>query len=200
MAELNAIIPQQNFELVRVRIGQILALEIANQFTLHNDAKLNATVFDDIAIPVDISYCPAIVVSYSRTDFDNQDVRNTDGANTYNIDVFVTAETTQAERGDIKAKRILYRLLGMCRAILENPAYIRLGFSAPSIGNRRVESILINQDAQSGDAKTVAHGRIVFNVRVPEDVQLKDATDWAGTDTIMTIEETDIGYKYTLNA
>lgn len=199
MSLINGIIPQQSFELVRDRIGQILALEIANQFTLTSNSDFDLDVWVERFVPFDKEELPTINVSLATGGFTGHTQKSTDGTYTYFIDVFTKAISTDDEKGDQMASVKLQRLLGMCRAILENPRYKTLGFDPPSIFNRHCESISIAEPGKQ-DATSSVMGRLAFSVKVLETVELIDPVLIGRSDTRVKLYETDKGYFYAFYA
>lgn len=62
MAQINTIIPVQNFELIRDRIALILATEINNQFVLSGNEDINCYVWLERSTPFDKIENPIINV------------------------------------------------------------------------------------------------------------------------------------------
>lgn len=195
MSILNGIIPQQNFELVRDRIGQILADEFARQFALTSDPDFDLEVWIERFIPFDKEELPTINVSLSAGTFANQTAKQTEGTYTYFIDAHTKAKTSDSDAGDALATIKLHRLLGMCRAILENPGYKTLGFTAPFLSNRRIERLDI-ADPGAQDATSSRMGRLAFTVRVVETMELIDASPLGSSFTTVKLHSTEKGYFY----
>lgn len=195
MSILNGIIPQQNFELVRDRIAAILADEFANQFTLTSNPDFDFDVWVERIIPFDKEELPAINVSLATGVYANQTVKQTEGTYTYFIDCFTKAKTTEDDDGDVVATTKLHRIMGMCRAILENPGYKTLGFTAPYLSNRRIERIDI-ADPGKQDAINIRMGRLAFSVRVIETTELIEASLLASSFTTVQLHSTEKGYFY----
>ena len=59
---ISGIIPPQQFEIIRNKIGLILFEEIGNQFVLTADEKINAKIFVERFIPFDKTDFPCINV------------------------------------------------------------------------------------------------------------------------------------------
>jgi len=198
MSEIPTIIPIQNFELVRDRVHEILSDELANQFVLSAVNDNNAKVFLERTVPVDHSELPLVNVSLARSTLETQVVINTDQVLIFNIDVYHGSKSTDTDNGDTLAILKLHRLLGICRAILENPRYKTLGFNSPFIMNRVVTAMDIAEEGKQ-DAASIAMGRLTFSVKIPANTELVTPTVADGFDTQMQLELTDKGYTYTLN-
>jgi len=197
-AIIQNLIPLQNFELIRDRIGSILFDEVKNQSILDsNNPDLDATIYSERIIPYSVSETPAINVSFSGGNYSVQTQIHTDGVYKYFIDVYTSANTEGAERGDKLSLQKLHRLLGICRAILENPQYKTLLFPAPSIERINVSSIDIAEPENKQDSTSSVFGRLTLEVRIPEYVQLLIPNQIDGSDTGVKIELTDEGYVYT---
>jgi hypothetical protein len=171
MSVIDVIIPSQSFEIIRNRIGEILADEIANQFDLTDDEDLDASQWIERFVTYDLSELPAINVMMAEGTYSGQTVIQQDGTYRFYIDVYVQAKSGPDDPGDQKAMVKLQRLLGVCRAILEDPKYKTLGYPVPSgfIMNKHIDSIQIqNPNQKEHDALNTAMGRIILSVKAPE--------------------------------
>lgn len=195
MSEIKLPIPPQNYELIRDRIASILYIELENQWVLTYDRDLMLPVWVERTIPFDHTEAPCVNVSLASGVFDNEDGRGSDGTYQFNIDVFAKAAQAGTMNGDQLATMKVHKILGKCRAILKNNAYIRLSFTPPSISRTTVSSLAI-AEAGKKDAEHVMMGRLVFTVRVPEDVELKTANLIDGYDTAVKMLLTDKGYVF----
>lgn len=196
MAQIKGIIPAQYFEVIRDRIAEILADELDGQVLLTYDTDLEVKgVYVERSVPFDNTEMPAINVSFSGGDYNNQTVRDADGSYSFFIDVFTQAKTTDDDRGDKLAMFKLHKLLGVCRAIIQNPIYKTLGFEPPFIMSRQISSIVIAAPKE-GEALKVVMGRLILAIVAPEDTQLLTAELIAGFDTQVKLALTDKGYIY----
>lgn len=196
MSKITQEIPPQGFELIRDKIGEILADEILAQFVLHSDPERNAKVFIERITPIDKTEMPLINVLYSRSGYDNNSAINSDGKNTYNIDVYTGAKTKIAKRGGAESMARLGRILGIIRAILESPFYLTLGFAAPFIMGTEVTGIEIQDPRDNQDAANTVMGRLIFVVDAKEDVEQIQPVTAAGYDTQVKLHETEKGFVY----
>jgi hypothetical protein len=195
MSKILSIIPQQSFEIIRDRIGFILADEIAGQYTLTSNDNINATVWIERKAPFDKTDCPAINISFSNGTYDNKNARSVDGSYTYNIDIYTSAKNTISTNADSTAAVNNMRLLGICRAILENPIYRTLDYSPPILCHTEVRQIGI-PEMDIIDANTTCISRLVFFVIMPETVSLLTALQLSGSDTVIKLYLTNKGYKF----
>jgi len=197
MAILNQKIPEQNFELVRDRIGFILADEIAAQALIAPlTPELDATVHLERFVPFDKTDMPCVNVVFASGNYDNQNTITSDGVYKYNIDVYAKSKTIGTDGGDKLASIKLHRLLGICRAILENPQYRTLGFALPSLQRVTVVDIVVEQPQNTQDGSSVIMGRLTFDVSVCESVQLQTGNNISGWETSVKMDETDTGYQF----
>lgn len=193
---------EQAYEVVRDRIGEILACELPNQFALQPSVtELNASVFVERWIPVNESERQIVVVNLSHGLWDNKTHAKEDGNYTYNIDAYTAASGTASEEGDALSLKRLQRLLGVCRQILESPVYIRLGFDIgdPVVLSRFMREIRISQPENNMDATFRMMGRLSFDVRMNEGSQqlLPKALNEHVSEA--TLDETTEGYRYVIN-
>lgn len=201
MALIDGTIAEQAYEVVRERIGLILATELESQVTAFGNYEADAEVWIERLIPFGNDEMPAINVQLAQGTFDNQTVKQTDGTYTFHIDVHQSAKTIgkeKVEQADYLALIKLQRKLGLCRAIISDARYVTLNFARPFIMYRSIKSMNIaNRDAQ--DVTMSVWGRLALEVRVPEVVNLLNLTDLALYETSVKLFETDQGYVFRTN-
>ena len=188
-------ISPQAFELVRDRIGEILTSELAAQADFTYGEIPDLTVYSERFIPFDNTELPAINISLSRGLLDSQTAIQSDGAYRFNVDVHTLSPSSEGSPGDSEAMHKLHRLIGVVRAILEDPIYKTLGFVPPFVMNRHVEEIAI-ADPDPQDTASVVMGRLIFVVRVPETVNLIVPNLISGYETNVKLALTDKGYVF----
>src|SRR3990167_773665 len=195
MSLLNVLIPPQNFELIRDRIGEILFVELQNQIALGE--TLNPTIYVERSSAFDHTELPTINIVVASGNYDNETVKQSDGTYTYIIYVYTGAKGNSLSNGDKKASLKLQRLIGMCRAILKNPQYRLLGYAAPFISRTTVSGFEIGDPQSVNDTENVMKGRITFVVKVAETVELITPNNIDGWFTNVMLEETNEGYIFT---
>lgn len=199
---ITEVIQPQSFEIVRDRIGRILAEELANQFVL-DPAGIQGYVWIERALQYGkeelIGNKAHVNVCLGEGSYGNQDQTQSEGTYKYYIDVYVNEKSNDTDRADTRAAVKLQRMLGMCRAILEHSRYKTLGFTTPPgfIGNRHYESIQIqnpNQKKHDGDSSLM--GRLTFSVKVRETNGLALAIASGTYTTTVKLDSTDKGYLW----
>jgi hypothetical protein len=206
MAKINTIIPEQAFELIRNQIGRILADEIANQVLIGGNYDLDATVYIERFIPFQETELPAVNISLQQGDLAGQTAIQSDGTYVFNVDAYTYSKSEGAvdddpdpsntTRGDSLAFIKLQRLLGVCRAILDDPRYKTLGFAPPFINNRHVSMIGIQSPPNKGDMANCVMGRIVVSVKAPEVTDLIQPQLIEGYKTTVKLEASEKGYLF----
>lgn len=191
-------LPPRYFELIRDRIGEILFLELDNQSQINYDDNLDAEGWVERTNPFDIKELPAFNVSFPYGKFDGQTMIQTVGQYQYIIDAYTKAPSTANQDGDSEATIRLHRMLGCIQGILEHTIYKRLGFDAPSVNSRHVDEIIINlpEKKGEGDMYSVAHGRLIFTVRIAESSGTVNAVDLSNHTSIVKLALTEKGYKF----
>jgi len=199
-AVISSVIPPQSFEVVRDRIGRILAEEIQNQFQISYNADLkNVKVWMERFIPFDKSEMPAVCVGLLDGAYAGQTIIQSDGTYRYYIDCYFASKTDVNTKGDTKAMLKVQRLLGICRAILEDTRYKTLGFQVPNgfVMYRRITSIQIEDPKQKEfDANHSVMGRLTFEVKLPEYPSPVSGNPWAISHTTVALHETNDGYVW----
>jgi hypothetical protein len=200
MAQINKVIGPQNYEIVRDRIGSIIADELNNQFQIAYDPDLRLSVWNERTIPFDNDKeMPSINVMLAEDQFDYQTPVDVIGNARYFVDLYFAGAHggNDGRYGDSKANWTMQKVMGKVRSILMHSAYKTLGFTPGFIANRHVESINIQlPDQKRLDAEHVVMGRLVVSVRMNETSPGVDPTVLNDFVTTIKIEETDLGYLY----
>ena len=203
MAILTELIPQQNFELVRDRIGEIIKDELENQVVLQpNELALkDVSVFVDRIVKINKSELPLINVFLDIGNFNNQDVEAQDGVFMYTIQFYFGGKSSQNEaRGDQASLRNLQRLIGVVRGIIQSAKYLTLGFAKPSVLHRSIKSILISDPAASQDGSNISQGSLTLEVRLVEDAEMFTSRTLLGADTTIKLSESSKGFEYKIDS
>lgn len=193
-----AILPQA-YEVIRDRIGRIITEEMASQFAITSDPELHISSWIERYLQFDNKELPAVNVMLSEGQFGGQTVIQTDGTYRFNIDVYVKAKSSVDDPGDQKAMIKLHRLLGKCRAIIEDARYKTLAFATPPgfIMNRHFESIQIqNPNQKEHDATSSVMGRLVLSVKAPEITAYTQPKTLRSFKTTVKLASTEKGYQW----
>ena len=201
MAIINTLIPKQNFDLIAERIGAIITDELSNQYSLSDPKEeiLNANVYLERWVPFGDEEKAIVNIMHSSSDFENEDITQTDGENKYFIDVYATGKHKGDDRGDSLALANLKRLLGVIRAILMHTKYHRLGFDDPQIVNKRVvKSLSISEPQETRDSSYSMNGRLIFVVNAIETELQSDPVPLGDLETKAFVKtlETENGFQY----
>lgn len=195
MALINTIIPQQSFEVVRDRIGEIIGVELANQALLSFNYDLDPDVWVNRFVPFDKEEIPAVNITINGIGFEDHHVKQSDGTVQYNIDVYTQAKTNKDDAGDQLAMAKLHRLMGVVRAILKNPKFKTLAFAPGFIMSSTINNMAF-AEPNSDDGTSTVMGRLVMSVKMPETTELINPNNIDGWDSQIKLELTDQGYKY----
>jgi len=200
MPEIVNAITQRNYELVRDRIANILAIELPSQATLNSDVDLNPTIEIERFVPVKDTELPLVNIMLLRGDYDSYTSIQQDGTYMYHIDVYTKSKWTADDRADKLAFMKLQRLTGVIQAILSDSKYRTLGWAQPSVSRVQVNSIKFAEPSNSKDASTSVMARLEFEVRIPETVEIATLNLIAGYDTSVIMGNTAQGYVFSGNS
>lgn len=193
-AKITNQIPVQNFELIRDKIAEILALELPIQTAASSIKK----VWIERFIPFNLEELPAINVTYDNTPYDRHDPKSRHGENQYYIDITTNAKHTATEKGDVLASKNAQRIAGIVSYILSSGEYRTLDFAPGIIQSRWVSDLRMGRLSE-GDSLHTIIARITFKVRSSETVG--DLTGIAGEvfTSKIQLDETDKGYFIEIN-
>jgi len=201
MSLIKTRILQSQFELIRDRIGAILADEFSYQAVTFNDSDLSGLkVWISRSVPFDKTNPPAVNVNFVHGDYYSEDVSTNTNIYKFSIDCHAAAKTqANGKDGDELGMYRVQKLMGIACRILNNTQYRTLGWAAPSVQTRWIESMDVADPARN-DADSMMFGRIIFSVRINEDIQLLTAKNIQGYDTKAQLDLTNEGYMYKVNA
>jgi len=185
-ALITSLIPQQNFESVRNAIGAILAVEMANQYTLYEGTSpapafpypnINKCYVERI-VPYDLKELPAINVSVDSAEWSYQSIVKRDGVVTFNIDIDVSSTGAPSSMsGNQFSGYLMQKIAGLVAAILSNQVYLSgggpvgpLGFPPGFIGYVLIKRLMVMERSElmTDDNLSTVRGRIQVDVKILE--------------------------------
>lgn len=195
MAQIDIAIGLNAFEIIRRRLGEILADELPEQSTLNRLPELNATVFVERSVPFNAVEFPAVNVKLADGEYVMDTLYNQNADYTYHVDVHASAPSSTDGRGDLIAMEKAHRLAGVIRSIIMHPKYYSLGFEQGFIAHRSVRRIQSIPD-EAKDSDSVAICRLEVAVKTDEYTELQVPPLIAGYDTEIVIADSDVGYVF----
>lgn len=194
MAEI-PLIPQQVFEAIHNRIGEILTAELEKQSILAGDATLIFPVFKERDIPFNDSELPAMNIMFDESEYDMQTQVQHTGDYQFVIELVANGKSNDEKFGDTLTMNQVQRVLGICREIIMNPKFTTLGFPKPLIENRKVIGMRFGKPVRQDSSHTIL-GRMMMRVKAVESAQLNTADLIQGIDTTVFLYETENGYQW----
>jgi len=199
MSLINTVIPPQSFEIVRDRLGRIIADELDNQFQISYNPDLKVKNWIERFLQFDKTELPSVNVMFSEGSYGGQTTIQSDGTYKYYVDCYVNAKSRENDPGDVRAMVKLQRLLGVCRAIVEDPRNktLQFGVRPGFVMSRHVESIQIqNPNQKEHDADSSVMGRLVVSVKVPETTSYIQPVNVKDFFTTIKLADTEMGYLW----
>ena len=202
MSKIVGIIPLQNYELIRNKIAEIIAIELENQFVMSYDPDFDCNVWLERTTPFDqTEMTPAVInVSFIDGNYQNEDVKDADGVYSYAVDVYSRGYTNEENIGDTRAALIVQKVIGKIRAILMATVYKTVDTGLGIVKNRKVVSVQVydpKRHPQGDDSTTFDQaGRVLFQVTAIETVEVITPNMIMGADTWVRWCCTDKGYVW----
>lgn len=200
MSVITEQIGPQAFELIRDQLGAIIFDELDAQHIMSYNKIFLANVYMERFVPFNESELikGAINVTVARQELSNQSPLQSDGMNSFFIDVYQCAKT-QTEDGKLIdggsiATKNMHRLCGVVRGILEHTKYLTLGLPG-IVTHRKITEIRFNNQ-KIEDKVSVSTARMVFQVRADERNGKASTRVLEGLTIRATINESDAGYSY----
>lgn len=195
MPLINRIIDPRAYEVIRDRIGEIITIELLNQYNLTENILFNVPVFVQRSKPVNQDEDKIINVSVDSSRYSGQTTLTANGDYTFFIDVVVTGASTSDGRGDVLTAHRAQRLAGVVCAILEDPQYITLGFAGPFIGRSHVIEITPGT-IERGEATELNVVRVTMNVQSIQSEVPQEGIPLLESSTSVYLAETDLGFQF----
>lgn len=199
MPQIDETLTARKFELIRDRIGEILADELPNQAALNSDPDLNPTIYLERLVPVSHEELPVVNIFAAESDFNRFTQISQTGENRIAIDVFTKGPTEGPDadqRGDTISSKKTARLAGLIQAILSHYKYRVLGFAGKFIDRVEVEEIKFLEPIKAEDATNLTKARLIVMVKAEETVAPYDPPLIDGYDTAVKLALTEYGYVY----
>lgn len=201
MSVINNIIPESNFEKVRDQLAAIIADELAGQYALTDDEDFNVNVYTERYTLPQSDEGKVIIIGIDRIRFDNHKQTAFDCSVTYNIDFYSFSKSDSSDNGYYLSASLAHKLAGVVSKIIQNPRYLRIGFSDKSIvSNRSISDMLFDHPNDARDATHPYMCRMQIDVRVSEPVNYTpDSINIESINTTVEIANTDKGYLFIVN-
>lgn len=195
MPLINRIIDPRTYEVIRDRIGEILTIELLNQFNLTENILFNVPVFVQRSKPVNQDEDKIINVSVDSSRYSGQTTLTANGDYTFFIDVVVTGASTSDGRGDVLTAHKAQKLAGVVAGILEDPQYITLGFAKPFIGRSHVMEITPGT-IERGEVTELNVVRVTMNVQSIQSEVPQEGIPLTESATSVYLAETELGFQF----
>ena len=195
---ITEIIPLQNFEIIKDKLGVILLEELSNQKTIQSLSS-DLGIFIERQEPYDDSEDVVVNISQNNVSFGSIDEKISQGNISFNIDVYASGNATIDFDGNTITRKKLDLILGWIRYILSSTKYQTLGFQKGFIGGTFVDSIQYDDNYGSQDGAFVRMARLQFSVRANESQQMWNGLEFTGNDTVTKLDSGTKGYKLIFN-
>ena len=187
---ITEIIPIQNFEIVKNKVGVILFEELINQKNIQCKG-IDIEVFTERQQPYSNGEDVLVNVSLNNIPYSGIDTRNTNGNLSFNIDVYAGGFTTLDNDGNKTSRSKLELVTGWIRYILSSTKYNTLGFPKGIIGGTYVEAIQFDDNYGNQDANFIRMARVQFSVKVIENQEMWQGIELQGNDTVIKIHDSE---------
>lgn len=191
-------IPAQAFELIRNRIGEILASEFTAQKVI-TPSWVKPTVWVEryFAFNGDTDF-PAVNVTFAGGSYVNETIQRSQAEYTYNINVFTSSPSTSTSNADKLSILQMQKIVGMIRAILMNPIYVRLGYASTAgvVISRRIDAVRMGDKKDIQDALSDVVGQISIVVNAIETTELAEGVLVEMVNSNVKLDESAEGFYF----
>lgn len=187
---ITELIPDQPFQIIQNRIGEILLEEITAQHALQS-LESSFELFVERIHPYDVSEDVVITLACREQDNEEYTQQSSQGKNLYFIDIFCggieSADRSMSE--DVRLK--LFKYVGIVKYILNSGKYPTLGLPRGLIGNKHVKKVTFDTDYSNWgnhsnyDGAGIRFCRILFSVMAKEETELWQGIPLQGNDSVV---------------
>jgi hypothetical protein len=195
MALINYEIPTRSFELIRDRIAQIAADELARQAAITYEDLFMLQVYTQRNKPFNPDEQRMVNVTCESGKYDNHTAIDSDGEFIFYIDVFGTGSYNDTDNGDKVASFETQRIAGVLQGIFADPQYLTLGFARPFIMRSKITGFEPGT-IERNDSANIAVCRTTLVVKASQSEVTQPVIDNFETSTQVFLYETELGYLY----
>lgn len=200
---ITELIPDQPFQIIQNRIGEILLEEITAQHTLQNLDSSFAFFVERIS-PPDVSEDVVITIACREQDNQEYTQQSSQGQNMYFIDIYCVGIENGNQSMSENVRLKLFKYVGIVKYILNSGKYPTLGLPRGLIGNRHVKKVTFDTDYSNWgnhsnyDSSGIRFCRIIYLVTAREETQLWEGIPLQGNDSVV-YTGTNKGTQLTFN-
>ena len=200
---ITELIPDQPFQIIQNRIGEILLEEITAQHTLQNLDSSFAFFVERIS-PYDVSEDVVITIACREQDNQEYTQQSSQGQNMYFVDIFCGGIENGNQSISENVRLKLFKYVGIVKYILNSGKYPTLGLPRGLIGNRHVKKVTFDTDYSNWgnhsnyDGSGIRFCRIIYLVTAREETQLWEGIPLQGNDSVV-YTGTNKGTQLTFN-
>lgn len=200
---ITELIPDQPFQIIQNRIGEILLEEITAQHTLQNLDSSFAFFVERIS-PPDVSEDVVITIACREQDNQEYTQQSSQGQNMYFIDIYCVGIENGNQSMSENVRLKLFKYVGIVKYILNSGKYPTLGLPRGLIGNRHVKKVTFDTDYSNWgnhsnyDGSGIRFCRIIYLVTAREETQLWEGIPLQGNDSVV-YTGTNKGTQLTFN-
>ena len=188
-------IGKQGFELISEQLGAILLLELSNQKTIQCK-PFNLDVYNERQNPIASSEDVVVNVSLNNIAISSHTEREFDSVLNFFVDIYVNGDESIDLSGDAETSQKLNLLIGWARYILSSTRYKTLAFDYGMIMGTYVRNIQFDDNFGEQNGTFSRMARISFEVRAVEGQDMENGILLGQNNSIIKLEETELGYKY----
>lgn len=199
MAKINTIIPVSSLDLTRVKILDIISLELANQYVLTDNDHFNLKYRLERFSPLNESEYPSLNVRFVNSELKDQDQTGSVYKNTYWVEFYCSNRGDNIDAGDKIGALWLTEVLTACRAVLKNPQYNSLDLPKGIVAKIEPTDILVSElkyNQVSADTLAIMYGRLVVTLDVIENVSLLTPELLEQHNTLVKLFSSEKGFRY----
>lgn len=188
-------IGKQGFELISEQLGAILLLELSNQKKIQCKG-FQLDVYNERQNPIASSEDVVVNVSLNNIAVSSHTEREFDSVLNFFVDVYVNGNESINLSGDAETSQKLNLIIGWARYILSSTRYKTLAFDYGMIMGTYVRNIQFDDNFGEQNGTFSRMARISFEVRAVEGQDMETGNILNQNNSIIKLEETELGYKY----
>lgn len=198
-ARINYPLSISSLDLMRVKLLDILAVELDNQVTISGNDDYKLLPLLERFTPLNIDEYPVLNVRFVQADLESQDQTGSFYNYTFWVEYYTSNEGDDFDNGYKIGALKLTKVLTGCRELLKTPIYKHLDLPKEFVGIVRPTTIQVSEQKysqNSQDALDIMYGRLTVEIRASESVGFITPELIEEHNTLVKLYDTNKGFRY----
>lgn len=198
-AKINYQIGISSLDLIRVKLIDILSVELLNQATLYGDDDYIVNAFVERFTALNQDQYPALNVRFVEAELESQDQTGSVYKYSFWIEYYTSNQSDDDSNGREKGAIRTSKVLTACREILKHPFYKTLDIIPNIIGSVKPTTIQVSEqkyNQNNMDGLDIMYARMSVDIQAKETVGFQSPFNLSEYEALLQLYSTDKSIKF----